>query len=1220
MSGLFRNGPKPVINVMGGIRVQTSLQGMPIPIVYGRTRIAGNLVWYGDFVAVPATSGKKGYTGGSGSGKKGGGQYDYGAAVIIGLCQGPIKSLGAVWSTQGNLPVNETSETYTVPSGGGSYTATQQPTYLHDLGVTRGDAYTVTSNDYGSPGSITLTGTQQTPMVAGSVSAGHYSLSGAVYTFSAADAGKTMTIKYTYAPPITSGGIAQDPITTIGFSFFNGALGQAVWGYLTSKHPSQAIGYSGLAYVATPLFDLGMSGTLPNLSFEVHGLLPFGSGVGDSNPSDVLHDLLTNTIYGCGIDSSQIGSMTQYSNYCLANGLLISPVLDTARTAADWIKDILEATNSEIVETGGQLLIVPYGDTTVVANGVTYSPATAPIYDLTVDDFIRSGLKPGVRVERPSVQDAYNSVKIEYFDRGNSYNPTIVEAQDLQAIDAYKYRPEGGRQYHMFTTQAPAAKAAASILARLVYIRNKFSFKIPQKYILLDPMDLVTITVPELGYSKQPVRILSIDEQPDRTLDIQAEEFPWGCSGPTLYPKQSQIPGGPNAYAPPGSVNAPIIFEALSRMNNQIGHTIWFGLCGQSLVSAIAADNFGRALIGSGWGTNDNAMEIDATTKSDYEPVSTGVISSGRWLSNVPFPADQSVKMTVTANGGTGTGNSAGVAARMDPGGAQTYYYLWANHFGVQLWSVVAGSQNNLGSYGYAPSIGDVIELRCIGTDLTCLVNGTVVIAVTDTGIASGQPGISGIKTAAGAGVFRANNWIAGQAYGMNPNWGGCRIWVSLDGVTYQPAGTAVGVTKMGLLTANLASHADPDTADTLSVDVTESAGVLPSFTSAECDQFVSLCFVDGELIAYQNSTLTAAFRFDLATKLRRGVYGSAINSHLAGAPFMLLDDSVEGWDYDVGLIGKTVHFKFTSFNQAGLVEENIADVVDYPYTITGSSVGLLTPAHSSYRPLSNPLTAHDAGASATINVASFSMRVAGMADIPFGPGAITGLLFNTLYYVYFFDTGFAAMTPTYLATTVKEDALSGADIMFVGSILTPVTGAPDTAGNNDGGSGAQFGQTNVLMMSLNTQTVISGTGTFTNKDFVVDGDLTSFGELSVSGNGTLNDAQFGLSGPPGLTRRYSAATLYVRAAIPTNNLTPAASSPGPVLIAFYPGGPSTGTVMLSVTQGGGPVALTTYSLALPQGINPSQVVVICQIVADAFRTAGQLTLDVYDARIEAIE
>ncbi|HFA4386933.1 TPA: hypothetical protein WLY90_001589, partial [Neisseria gonorrhoeae] len=32
------------------LQVQRSSQGLTLPVIYGRTRVAGNLVWYGDFV------------------------------------------------------------------------------------------------------------------------------------------------------------------------------------------------------------------------------------------------------------------------------------------------------------------------------------------------------------------------------------------------------------------------------------------------------------------------------------------------------------------------------------------------------------------------------------------------------------------------------------------------------------------------------------------------------------------------------------------------------------------------------------------------------------------------------------------------------------------------------------------------------------------------------------------------------------------------------------------------------------------------------------------------------------------------------------------------------------------------------------------------------------------------------------------------------------------
>src|ERR1700761_4820310 len=94
---------------LSGLQVQTSAYGKVIPIVYGTTRIAPNLIWYGDFVATPHTSnsssggGKGGVTGGGG-GKGGGGSgsttYTYSAAVALGLCEGPIAGIGNVWASK----------------------------------------------------------------------------------------------------------------------------------------------------------------------------------------------------------------------------------------------------------------------------------------------------------------------------------------------------------------------------------------------------------------------------------------------------------------------------------------------------------------------------------------------------------------------------------------------------------------------------------------------------------------------------------------------------------------------------------------------------------------------------------------------------------------------------------------------------------------------------------------------------------------------------------------------------------------------------------------------------------------------------------------------------------------------------------------------------------------------------------------------------------------
>ena len=61
------------------LRVQSSIEGKAIPIGWGANRLAGNMIWYGDFQSVATSSGGSGKGGGGG---KGSGQYDYSASVI----------------------------------------------------------------------------------------------------------------------------------------------------------------------------------------------------------------------------------------------------------------------------------------------------------------------------------------------------------------------------------------------------------------------------------------------------------------------------------------------------------------------------------------------------------------------------------------------------------------------------------------------------------------------------------------------------------------------------------------------------------------------------------------------------------------------------------------------------------------------------------------------------------------------------------------------------------------------------------------------------------------------------------------------------------------------------------------------------------------------------------------------------------------------------------
>lgn len=652
MSGLFGGGggggQNTVDPVIGSLNVQTSTFGMAIPIVYGQTRITANLIWYGDFTAIPHTttqaSGGKGGGGASSSNTT----FTYTAAVAMGLCEGTVVSIGNVW------------------------------------------------------------------------------------------AGKELT-----------------SLTSLGLTLFTGATNQTAWGFLTTNHATQAINYSGLAYVATPAYDLGGSANLPNHSFEVKGILNYSpaGGINGAKPDLLLNDYLTNTQYGVGIPAAKIGSLTQYNAYCMAAGILLSPAYTAQAAANTHIDEMMLATNSGVVWSEGVMKIIPYGDTAITGSwGVNYTPNNSVLYDLNDDDFIAIDADP-VIVTRKNQADSFNQVQVEFIDSANQYNVAIATASDIANIDLFGLRPQQPVTLHCITTLSQAQIVAQALLQRALYIRNTYTFTVGMRYSLLEPMDIVTITDAALGLNLYPVRIIEIIESVDGEFTITAEDFLAGVSHASTYPSQTGAGYQADYNISSGNANAPVIFEP---------------------------------------------------------PTSLSV----------------------------------------DP----------------QIWLATSGGAN----------------------------------------------------------------------------WGGCEVWVSRDNTTYTQVGTINGKARHGVLSAALATGGDPDTTNTLAVNLSTSSGSLLGGTLADRDQMNTLCYVDGELISYQNAALTSLYNYNL-TSLRRGAYGSARAAHTSGTKFARLDQAIFKYNYDPAMIGSTIYIKLRSFNIYGLARQDLAGLTPISYAVAGSYMGAIS-------------------------------------------------------------------------------------------------------------------------------------------------------------------------------------------------------------------------------------------------------------------------------------
>jgi len=103
MSVLFgANLPTNKTPAYTGLQIQTSVNTLPIPVVWGTVKIAPNVGWYGDF-----TKHNKSVSAGGKGGGKGAEIADYTASVELMLCEGVVDSVPKVFVDQGTSTLAE---------------------------------------------------------------------------------------------------------------------------------------------------------------------------------------------------------------------------------------------------------------------------------------------------------------------------------------------------------------------------------------------------------------------------------------------------------------------------------------------------------------------------------------------------------------------------------------------------------------------------------------------------------------------------------------------------------------------------------------------------------------------------------------------------------------------------------------------------------------------------------------------------------------------------------------------------------------------------------------------------------------------------------------------------------------------------------------------------------------------------------------------------------
>lgn len=406
--------------------------------------------------------------------------------------------------------------------------------------------------------------------------------------------------------------------TSFHFAILTGTRSQAPWALLTAQAPSYALGYGGTAIAAATSAPTTVAGSVQSHDFEVRGLCATQqdgtSTAYDAHPADVLADLLTNGEYGAGWDPTKLDGYASslaeawatgasgtaadsWRRYCTAMGFFITMVVDDVRPLADYVADLMLATNSMAVWSNGKLKVIPLGDTEVTGNAVTYTPNVTPVYDLGAsgpgNDFLADPGADPIEAELSRQSDAWNIIPVEFVNRnplpitdpetGTSTTraPYVDDvAEDGDPVDVEVNGPKRGSaaQLKCISRASHAGQISRLLVQDSLYSRADFSFRLGWRFMLLEPGDLVSLTEVKLGLDHKLVRIMEMEEDEGGDFDVLATEWTIGQGHAATFTTGTSDAVSRAAAAPPAILDALVFAPPLAAAEGS--PSLWIGVAG----------------------------------------------------------------------------------------------------------------------------------------------------------------------------------------------------------------------------------------------------------------------------------------------------------------------------------------------------------------------------------------------------------------------------------------------------------------------------------------------------------------------------------------------------------------------------------------------------------------------------------------------------------------
>jgi len=562
-------------------RVQKTLDpDYNIPVIYGETEVAGNVVFYDV----------------SGENNK---YLD----IVVAVCEGEIEGFSHLYMNDEPIPLIETSGVFTPAT---KYTATHPlygATYASgNLTIKKIiEGYKIRFQDGSHSGTYTIpSGATLSSIVADLNSSNNPIISKATYSVNGnsigikyktlGSAGNNFAVSYQTNICLASGddGSCSFYVATsstrlsggrdVSYAeafFYNGTEDQVVNSQLYSAHPSYDFEildsqkkfkgvtvdhrFRGIAYVYIRLThnaDL-FAGGMPNFKFKLKGKKVYDPRTStitySANPAICLRDYILSTRYGKGLDPNALSdaSIISAANDCdtVRSGLSvegtpveyksyeIGAIVDTGKPVKDNVKLFLQSMNA----------VMPYYD------GVFYVKvlkAGEPVITFSEDNIIGA-----VSVNSPDKNNRFNKVLISFPDRQRHYKIGEAPIDRTNSTLAATYYDDDNNQVlekritAPYVDYYPRARDLAELTMNLSRAAMGVSFTTTLEALKVVPGDIVGVDYEVFGWVGKEFRLDKITIRPDGLCDVSLIEH--SDSFYTLTEKQEQdTPSDPKLQLP----------------------------------------------------------------------------------------------------------------------------------------------------------------------------------------------------------------------------------------------------------------------------------------------------------------------------------------------------------------------------------------------------------------------------------------------------------------------------------------------------------------------------------------------------------------------------------------------------------------------------------------------------------------------------------------------